>query len=153
LKVVPLDAAAATIDRLLASVRDEPTESAQRRAIVAGLTRHATRLLDTGDALMRLVAFAAGSREPMTVRALAREVGLGTRRVQVLFRDGVGPSPKQLLRITRYQRALSLRREHARLSWSAIAVRAGYFDQAHLIHESRDIAGCTPNVLLGSEGG
>jgi AraC-like DNA-binding protein len=58
-----------------------------------------------------------------------------------------------LLRITRYQRALSLRRQNARLSWSAIAVRAGYFDQAHLIHESRDIAGCTPNVLLGSDGG
>ena len=99
----------------------------------------------------RLVALVSERREPMTVRAVARETGIGLRRVQQLFRNDVGLSPKQLHRITRFQRALALGRGQPRQTWSAIASRAGYFDQAHLIHESRDIAGRTPAELLGDK--
>jgi methylphosphotriester-DNA--protein-cysteine methyltransferase len=69
----------------------------------------------------------------------------------MLFREEVGLTPKQLLRITRFQRALGIARMEPTLSWSAVAVRAGSFDQAHLIHESHDIAACTPATLLGRE--
>jgi AraC-like DNA-binding protein len=85
------------------------------------------------------------------VNGLARRAGVSTRRVQSLFRDRVGLSPKQLLRIARFQHALALARTNAGLSWSAIAMRAGYYDQAHLIHESNDIVGCTPAALLGRD--
>src|SRR4051794_32068608 len=115
------------------------------------LTRRIARARPVDARLPRLAALVTERHDPLTVRAVARETGLGVRRVQQLFRHDVGLSPKQLHRITRFQRALALRRAHQRLTWSAIASRAGYHDQAHLIHESGEIAGCTPAELLGGE--
>ena len=99
--------------------------------------------------LPRLMALIGARNEELTVRGLARHAGLSARRVEMLFRDDVGLSPKQTLRISRFQRALALRRAGPSLTWGAIAVRAGYHDQAHLIHDSRDITGCTPGALFG----
>jgi AraC-like DNA-binding protein len=56
-----------------------------------------------------------------------------------------------LLRITRFQRALAVARADETLSWSAIAARAGFFDQAHLTHEFKRFAACTPAEYLGRD--
>jgi AraC-like DNA-binding protein len=149
--IVSLDEGALGVERLLAPVLDQRAETAQ--LLVALLTQRAQRLRAADGVLPRLFSFIAAASEPMSVRGLALAAGLSTRRVQTLFRDGVGLSPKQVLRITRLQRAFGMRRADASLTWGAIAARAGYFDQAHLIHDSRDIAGCTPDVLLGHASG
>jgi AraC-like DNA-binding protein len=127
-------------------------DAARYDAIVGALSRRANRIAAPDKLLSGLVNLAAEHREPLSVRGLAKRAGVSTRRVQTLFRDGVGLSPKQLLRIARFQRALGLARSDATLSWSAVAVRAGYYDQAHLIHESNEIVGCTPSALLGGTG-
>lgn len=136
----------------LDAVVDASGSTRQRAVIVNVLTRLLARARPADARLPRLVALVARSREPLTVRGVARETGLGVRRVQQLFRDDVGLSPKQLHRIARFQRALALGRAQPGLTWSAVASRAGYFDQAHLIHDSREIAGCTPRELLGDDG-
>jgi AraC-like DNA-binding protein len=84
---------------------------------------------------------------------LAARVGLGTRRVQAMFRDDVGLAPKQLVRITRLQRALQLRRGRPSLTWSAVAARAGYYDHAHLVRDANAIAGRPPSSLVVDEPG
>jgi hypothetical protein len=101
-------------------------------------------VINAGDPFLRSVPGAGSHQQPARLVA-------GARRVQALFRDEVGLTPKQLLRINRFQKALGIARTKPDLSWSAIASAAGYFDQAHLIHESRHIAGCTPAALLGRD--
>lgn len=123
----------------------------QRDLIVGVLMRRLARTRPVDTRLPRLTALVAERRDALTVRAVARETGLGVRRLQQLFRDDVGLSPRQLHRIVRFQHALALGRAQPCLTWSAIASRAGYYDQAHLIHDSRDIAGCTPGELLGGD--
>ena len=143
-----LDDVAPQLGADLHAAAEAPAMTLQRDRIVAVLTRRLARARTIDARLPRLAAFVAERRDALSVRAVARETGLGVRRVQQLFRDDVGLSPKQLHRITRFQRALALARAQSRLTWSAVASRAGYYDQAHLIHESRDIAGCTPAELL-----
>jgi len=138
------------LERELSMIADESSESARFDAICACLTRQLGRARGVGSRVPALVAVIARLRDPFTVRGLARHVGLGVRSVQALFRDEVGLSPKQLHRILRYQRALAIHRAEPRLTWSAIASRAGYHDQAHLNHDSRDIVGRTPAELLGA---
>ena len=54
-----------------------------------------------------------------------------------------------LARMLRLQRTLHLARSRQRPSRLAdLAVAAGYFDQQHLAHEVRAIAGTTPSALL-----
>jgi AraC-like DNA-binding protein len=81
------------------------------------------------------------------VDALARELGVSARQLRRAFAEVVGLSPKQYLRVVRFQRArrLSLREES--LSWSQIASAVGYFDQAHMINEFRVLCGQTPAEL------
>ena len=137
------------LERTLARVGDAVSEQRQLEMLIDVLGRHVDGARPTDHRVSRLMAIVAEHRHPFTVRGLARHVGLSTRRVQLLFRDDVGLSPILAHRISRFQRALALRRVQPRLTWSAIAMRAGYYDQAHLLHDARDIAGQTPNDLLG----
>jgi len=146
-----IDDVAPSLSVELHAAVDTAATSSRYERIAQVLTRRLARARPVDARLPRLAALVAERHDPLTVRAVARETGLGVRRVQQLFRDDVGLSPKQLHRITRFQRALALGRAHQRLTWSAVASRAGYYDQAHFIHESSEIAGCTPAELLGGD--
>ncbi len=150
-RFLALDEAGGSLDRDLADLEGLHGDDARYDAIISALSKHAKRVAPVDGVLPQLVNLVERGHETMSVAGLARHVGLSTRRVQVCFRDSVGLSPKQLLRIARFQRALAVARARPTLAWSAVAARAGYYDQAHLIHESHEIVGCTPSVLLGRD--
>jgi AraC-like DNA-binding protein len=55
--------------------------------------------------------------------------------------------------VLRFQRALALARRAGTPDWGRLATACGYFDQSHLIHDFRELAGMSPVVLLrASEG-
>ncbi len=90
-----------------------------------------------------------GSGGRLRVADLARDVGWSTRHLQSRFRTETGLTPKEALRVTRFDR---LRRRLR--PWSGLAQAAaagGYYDQAHLAREFRMLAGCSPSEWLGAE--
>src|SRR4051812_20079863 len=99
-QVVALGDASGSLDEMLSTVGDVRDEHAAERRIVDVLTRHAARRTVPAVAVPRLVLFAAASSETTTVSRLSRAMGISTRRLQTVFRDHVGLSPKQLLRVT-----------------------------------------------------
>jgi AraC-like DNA-binding protein len=148
---VALGDIARPLDRALAHVGDAPSEEDAEQTLIAALLRQATRATLPGANVSRLVSFAATRSETSNIRALSRDAGVSTRRLQMIFREHVGLSPKQLLRVTRFQRALRLARAEPRLSWGGVAHAAGFYDHAHLIHDSNEIAGCTPAELVSRD--
>ncbi|UJR85217.1 helix-turn-helix domain-containing protein [Sandaracinus amylolyticus] len=97
--------------------------------------RRATRTIDAMETLPR-------------VDALAAHVGLSERQLRRAFDAVVGVGPKHYLRIVRFQRALAmLRASTPRPAWGVIARDAGYFDQAHMIAELREMTGRAPSEL------
>lgn len=74
---------------------------------------------------------------------LARRMALGERQVERLFRQWVGLTPKQLARIRRVQHARELLKT-APADLTGTAYNAGYFDQAHFIHDFKQVVGLTP---------
>ncbi len=105
----------------------------------------------------RLVSFAVGwltSRPSGRVQALAAELGVTARHLQRRFGAAVGYGPKTFQRIVRFQRLLELgmqRSDQVRLG--AIALAAGYSDQAHMNREVAELAGRTPGATLGRTDG
>ncbi|HJL15347.1 MAG TPA: AraC family transcriptional regulator [Sandaracinaceae bacterium LLY-WYZ-13_1] len=88
---------------------------------------HAVALLDRGA----------------TVREVSRALEWSDRRLRRRFARAVGLTPKRFARIRRLQRVLrSLAAEPA--SWAQLAADCGFCDQAHLIHDFRELAGTTP---------
>lgn len=103
---------------------------------------------DAKRADSRLVLAAAEQLQRSSVRAVADDLMMSERNLRRVFRDAVGMSPKAYARLTRFHRALRAASERGGASWASIAALAGYYDQAHLIAEFREIAGATPRALL-----
>lgn len=93
----------------------------------ARLARGAARLLEAGEA---------------RVEQVATQLGVTSRHLRRAFKENVGVGPKDFARAVRLQRAV--RMAASSRDWRRIAVDAGYYDQAHLIADFRELVGLTP---------
>jgi AraC-like DNA-binding protein len=85
------------------------------------------------------------------VRDLAAEIGWSRRHFGERFRSELGLAPKVASRVIRFERARELLARPDRPGLADVAATCGYFDQAHLTREWRDLAGCTPTTWLAEE--
>ena len=119
---------------------------------LAALERALLESIDPTAGVDPVVAHVAGrltgSGGNGSLDALAAECGLGARQLQRRFRAGVGIGPKLFARITRFQRAILMLGEPGPGRFADLAARCGYFDQAHLIRDFRQLAGITPGRFL-----
>ncbi|HEX2504501.1 MAG TPA: helix-turn-helix domain-containing protein [Miltoncostaeaceae bacterium] len=81
------------------------------------------------------------------IGGLAAELGWSHRRLIARFRDALGLPPKLVARIIRLERLTGLLAADAEVGWARAAAACGFFDQAHLAREVRDLAGVTPTEL------
>ena len=95
------------------------------------------------------------SRGAVSVSDLAAETGWSARHLGAQFRAETGLSPKAGARVIRFDlaRRRLLRRQGAggRVMLAELAAECGYYDQAHLARDFRDLAGCPPSVLFAEE--
>jgi AraC-like DNA-binding protein len=95
------------------------------------------------------------SRGAVSVAELAAETGWSVRHLGEQFRAETGLSPKAGARVIRFDQARRrLQRQQAengRVVLADLAAGCGYYDQAHLARDFRDLAGCPPSVLLAEE--
>jgi len=112
------------IDEFLLARLDEA------RSPVPSVTRALGRLHESGGTV--------------PVGAIAAEIGCSPRHLITRFREQVGVTPKLLARILRFERAVSLVDSRTEMSWAEIAQVCGYYDQAHLIRDFHQFAGCPP---------
>jgi AraC-like DNA-binding protein len=151
--LLPLESLASTMARDLPDqLREEDTAAARASTVFRYLSRQLRNVSSKPRARARaIVREATNGADPMTVRNLAARLGLGERQVERELDRHVGLRPKMLLRIARFQRALAVARADESLSWSAVAACSGFYDQAHLTHEFRRFAACTPAQYLGRD--
>ena len=92
------------------------------------------------------------NRELWNPDELARQSGFSPRHFRRLCLDETGLTPKRLCRILRFRETLgrirSCQPRGGRVDFAGLAVEAGYYDQAHLIREFGEFAGCPPGALV-----
>jgi AraC-like DNA-binding protein len=71
--------------------------------------------------------------------------GLSPRQLRRLFQLELGIGPKRYLRIARLRRLLS--KAQSNVPWANLAVDAGFYDQAHLITDFKELVNATPNTF------
>ena len=95
------------------------------------------------------------SRGAVSIAGLAAETGWSARHLSEQFRAETGLSPKEAARVIRFDRARRalLRRGAAGRPGplASLAAQCGYYDQAHMARDFRDLAGCPPSQLLAEE--
>jgi AraC-like DNA-binding protein len=82
------------------------------------------------------------------VGQLARELGCSRRHLIGRFREQVGPAPKTAARLVRFQRTVRLLERNDGCRFAEIAQRCGYYDQAHMNREFRELAGIAPGEFV-----
>lgn len=78
------------------------------------------------------------------IESLQASSNLTRRRLEQLFSEKIGLSPKRIHRIQRIRQAIELMRLHPEYSLSRIAHHFHFFDQSHFNHELRTFTGFTP---------
>ncbi len=78
---------------------------------------------------------------------LAGDLGWSHRRLIARYRDAVGLPPKLVARIVRFEHLTARIATEPAIDWGAAATACGYFDQAHLAREVRELADVTPTEL------
>ena len=94
------------------------------------------------------LAFALFQAEWKPVGAVARALGMSERHLHRRFLEQVGLSPSQFRRIRRLERVIDAMRQLAPdPPMASLALDHGFFDQAHMNHELKDLTGLTPVAL------
>jgi AraC-like DNA-binding protein len=70
--------------------------------------------------------------------------GLNKRGLQRLFQRYVGVGPKWVIQRYRLHEAIAQVQAGKMLSWTALALELGYFDQAHFVRDFRQLVGMAP---------
>jgi AraC-like DNA-binding protein len=106
------------------------------------------RLLPAPDPIVELIgriaARAATDREMTRVDHLVREFGIGARKLQRLFEEYVGVSPKWIIQRYRLHEAAERIARGATIDWATLALDLGYADQAHFIRDFKALVGRPP---------
>jgi AraC-like DNA-binding protein len=119
------------------------TPEAMFRVMETALVKHMAHPEEPDSA----IPWAAQALEQGTpVSEVASELGLLPKTFVRRFRAQTGLSPKRFSRVRRLQRMLGSLGDPATADWSELAAEYGYADQAHLIHDFRDLTGLTPTA-------
>ncbi|HET9960389.1 MAG TPA: helix-turn-helix transcriptional regulator [Polyangiaceae bacterium] len=81
-----------------------------------------------------------------SIESLAARLGVTARHLRRAFTDTVGIGPKEFARSARLRRAV--RHTSTSHTLGRIAADAGYYDQAHLARDFRELLGVTPSSYV-----
>ena len=119
------------------------TPDEKLRIVETVLLDHVARSLDPDPA----TAFAVAELERgLAVADVTSRLGLLPKTFLRRFRERVGLAPKEFSRVRRLQRVLRSVGGNGETSWAEVAAEQGYYDQSHLIHDFRELAGITPTA-------
>jgi transcriptional regulator GlxA family with amidase domain len=126
----------------------------RRAASKTGVNTPSRPVLSSFNRLHPAVVYMAGELDvcdgPGRVDRVTGKIGMSQRRAAQLFHEQIGVSPKTFHRVRRFQRTLLRLRGVRQADWAELAVECGYYDQAHLSHDFRQIAGMTPSGYVAA---
>ncbi|WP_460717520.1 helix-turn-helix domain-containing protein [Nocardia heshunensis] len=122
----------------------------QRFAVIDEILLRQLHPADWDAELAHAWALLSGPDPAVRVAAVADEIGWSRRHLGNRFAAELGITPKDAARVARFGRSHRLMREPGRVLAEVAAV-AGYYDQAHMAREWRELAGMPPSVWLEHE--
>lgn len=94
-----------------------------------------------------------GNSPVHSVQEISSKVNISQRQLERKFRELIGVSPKQYLRLTRINKVMQLLEQNQHLTLTDIAYYCGFFDQAHFIKDFKHITGHTPTSFINDRHG
>jgi AraC-like DNA-binding protein len=123
---------------------NERLNEAPAREWIAKLARALPQPDTEPGALHRAITAITAAGGSLDIGWAADQAGLSPRQFRRRCIEETGLAPKQLCRVLRFRRAVSLAPLAHRFGWAHVAAECRYWDQAHLINDFREFSGRTP---------
>ena len=149
-RIVPLEYLSAP-SRLIEAVANAPDRRTRLLAIEEGLGRW-LRSTEPEPILAAALDTLLASGGMVSVVRLAGLAGRSPRHLRRVFRERVGVGPKLFCRIIRFKGALHTLRHRPQPDLLQVALEAGYYDQAHFIHDFDRFYGSSPSTVCRDRG-
>lgn len=107
----------------------------------------------TAEFTARITSLIATERRITKVEQITKECGIGMRRLQRLFDEYVGVSPKWVIQRYRLHEAVERIAATNEPLWADMALDLGYADQAHFIRDFKTLVGMPPAEYFRSLSG
>lgn len=106
---------------------------------------------DCSPYLLNFISIALQKKGNLLVKDVCNQIGVNERKIQRLFSEQIGVSPKKFLNNMRLHAFLGLTKNQSQNSLTVLGLEAGYYDQAHLIREFKKTVGFNPSTYLKSQ--
>ncbi len=144
---------------LAAEIKERLRTAPDWRARFAALDELLASRIRAGKRLSPEAAYAwqelLASCGSVAISDLASQTGWSSRHLRDRFRTEIGLTPKAAARVIRFDRTRRLLQRQAAAGaqrpLAEVAAECGYYDQAHLAREFRELAGCPPSAWLAEE--
>lgn len=133
-------------------LRNTPTVDQKLRLAEAHLLSHYVQRLQTQPCVDWLIGQLEKQPENTLLNRFYQQIGYSQKHTIKLFKDQVGVSPKNFLRIMRFQKAILEIEHNPDFSWIAVAHDCGYYDQSHFIADFKLFSGFTPVDYFSRKG-
>lgn len=84
------------------------------------------------------------------ISELASEACYSRKQFERNFQNSIGTSPKQFLRIIRFQHAIDRKSKDNGINLTDLTYQCGYYDQAHMINDFQKLSGLTPQQYFNN---
>ncbi len=84
----------------------------------------------------------------ISVDSIAKKLNISYRTLHRIFQNDIGLCPKEYLKIVRFNNVCSHLKNFPNIKISEVIHQTGYYDQAHFIHEFKEIMKASPQEFL-----
>ncbi len=84
----------------------------------------------------------------VNIDKLADEACFGRKQFERAFLETVGISPKQFLKVIRFQNAIHEKAISNQLNMTALTYKCGYYDQSHMTNDFQKFSGLSPKKFF-----
>jgi len=135
-----------SIDRLETSLSGTPDFKNKVRLVEESLMNQLTQKGNVPDhkRLEESIKLINKNRGMVEVDVLASSACWSRKQYERNFQEIIGTSPKQFMRIVRFQHAIHYKGLYPNAQLTGLAYECGFFDQSHMINEFKTFSGLTP---------
>jgi len=87
-----------------------------------------------------------------SIKTISDKAGYSQKHIIKLFKEHVGVTPKEFLKVIRFQKAIQQIENQISVDWSQIAFDCGFYDQSHFIAQFKKFSGFTPSEYIKQRG-
>jgi len=129
-------------------IREIPDPLDKLRYLDRAFTRFYSSGLEENTYVDYMISGIESNPSNIRLKELTAKVGYSQKHLIKIFKDKVGVSPKEFLKIIRFQKVVQQLESGHQVDWNSVAFDCGFYDQSHFIADFKKYSGFTPTEYL-----